>query len=248
MKEWHSVKVTTLVDNDVWKRGLSSSWGLSLYVEINREEERHTILMDTSGSFGTLFNNAAKLEVNLSNVEAIFISHWHGDHCGSLSHVLPLLRQSTPVYVPSESSSGIRKIREARGTAMVCSDPAEFMEGVMSTGEIGGGTSEHSLMINVKNKGLIILTGCAHPGVINIVKRAQQVSEISKVHAVIGGFHISSTREGINAAKFLHEIGVKLVSPCHCTGVNAKIAIANVMGERYVENGSGRVFLIDYEL
>ena len=248
VKGWNSVKITTLVDNDVWKRGLTSSWGLSLYVEINREEERHIILMDTSGSFDALFNNASKLEVNLSDVEAVFISHWHGDHCGSLSHVLPLLRQQTPVYVPSENSLGIKKIKEAGGTPMVCSDPVELMEDVMSTGEIGGWISEHSLVVNVKDKGLVILVGCAHPGIVSTVKRAQQVSGISKIYAVIGGFHISSLHEGINAAKFLHEIGVKLVSPCHCTGVNAKIAIANVMGERYVANGSGKVFLLDYKL
>jgi 7,8-dihydropterin-6-yl-methyl-4-(beta-D-ribofuranosyl)aminobenzene 5'-phosphate synthase len=247
MKDWNSVRVTTLFDNDIWKRGLISSWGLSLYVEISREEERHIILMDTSGSFDALFKNASKLEVNLSDVEAVFISHWHGDHCGSLSHVLPLLRQSTPVYVPSENSSGMRRIRAADGAAIVCSDPAELMEGVMSTGEIGGWISEHSLVINLKNKGLVILTGCAHPGIVNIVKRAQQVSGISKVYAVIGGFHISSTREGTNVARFLHEIAVKLVSPCHCTGVNAKMAIANIMKNSYVKNGSGKIFSIDYE-
>jgi len=104
-----------------------------------------------------------------------------------------------------------------------------------------------TLVINLKNKGLIILTGCAHPGIVNIIKRAQQVSGISKVYAVIGGFHISSTREGTNVARFLHEIAVKLVSPCHCTGVNAKMAIANIMKNSYVKNRSGKIFSIDYE-
>lgn len=75
VKEWDSAKVTTLLDNDVWMRGLASSWGLSLYVEIDSGEERHRILMDTSGSFDVLFNNARKLEVDLSDVEAIFVSH-----------------------------------------------------------------------------------------------------------------------------------------------------------------------------
>ena len=245
MKEWNLVKVTALVDNDVWKRGLKSSFGLSLYVEIYAEEERHIILMDTSCSYDTLLKNASKLDVNLSGVEAIFISHWHGDHCGSLSHVLPLLMPSTPVYVSSENSYGTRKIREAGGAPRVCSESVEFMEGVMSTGEIGGWVSEHSLVMNVRNKGLVILTGCAHPGIVNIVKRAQQVSVASKVYAVIGGFHISSTREGVYVAEFLRELSVKLGSPCHCTGVNAKNAIANVMKNRYVKNGSGKVFLID---
>ena len=245
MKEWDSVKVTTLVDNNVWTRGLASSWGLSLYVEINSEEERHIILMDTSGSSDALFKNAGKLEVSLSDAEAIFISHWHLDHCGSLSHVLPLLRQQTPVYVPSKSSSGIRKIREAEGTPIICSDPVYLMEGVMSTGEIGGGISEHSLVINMREKGLVILSGCAHPGIINIVKRAQQVSDTSKVYAVMGGFHISSKREGAYVAEILRELGVKLVSPCHCTGVDAKDAIADIMKSNYVKNGSGRVCSID---
>jgi 7,8-dihydropterin-6-yl-methyl-4-(beta-D-ribofuranosyl)aminobenzene 5'-phosphate synthase len=245
MNGWSSAKVTTLVDNDVWMRGLASSWGLSLYVKIDSGEERHTILMDTSGSFDVLFGNARKLEVDLSDVEGVFVSHWHLDHCGCLSHVLPLLRQQTPVYVPSENPSGIKIIREAEGTPIVCSDPVYLMEGLMSTGEMMGGVSEHSLVINMKDKGLVVLSGCAHSGIVNIVKRAQLVSGVSTVYAVIGGFHISSKREGADVAKFLHELGVKLVSPCHCTGVDAKDAIADIMKGNCVKNGSGKVWSID---
>ena len=245
VKACHSTKVTTLVDNDVWMRGLASSWGLSLYVEIDSGEERHRILMDTSGSFDVLSNNARKLEVSISDVEAVFVSHWHLDHCGALSHVLPLLRQQTPVYVPAKNSSGIKTIREAEGTPIVCSDPVYLMDGVMSTGEMRGGVSEHSLVINIRDKGLVILSGCAHPGIVNIVKRAQLVSGVSRVYAVIGGFHISSKREGTYVAEFLHELGVKLVSPCHCTGVNAKEAIADIMKGNCIKNGSGKVLSID---
>jgi 7,8-dihydropterin-6-yl-methyl-4-(beta-D-ribofuranosyl)aminobenzene 5'-phosphate synthase len=242
MKDCRSVKITTLVDNDVWLKGLESSWGLSLYVEVDSGEGRHRILMDTSGSPDVLFSNAGKLEVDLSDVEAVFISHWHMDHCGSLSHVLPLLRQQTPVYVPSVNPSGIRTIREAEGTPIVCSDPLSLMDGAMSTGEMIGGVSEHSLVINVKDKGLVVLAGCSHPGIVNIVKRAQQVSGASKVHAVIGGFHISSKREGAHVAEFMQESDVKLVSPCHCTGASARDAIADIIKSRCVKNGSGKVW------
>jgi metal-dependent hydrolase (beta-lactamase superfamily II) len=55
-----------------------------------QSQKRHIILMDTSGSFEALFKNASWLSVSLSSVEAILISHWYEDHCGSLSHVLPL--------------------------------------------------------------------------------------------------------------------------------------------------------------
>jgi 7,8-dihydropterin-6-yl-methyl-4-(beta-D-ribofuranosyl)aminobenzene 5'-phosphate synthase len=245
MKDCQSAKVTTLVDNDVWMRGLASSWGLSLYVEIDSGKERHRILMDTSGSYDVLFGNARKLEVNLSDVEAIFVSHWHLDHCGCLNHVLPLLRQQTPVYVPSRNPSGLKTIREAEGTPIVCSNPAYLMEGVMSTGEMIGGVSEHSLVINMRDKGLVVLSGCAHPGIVNIVERAQQVSGISRVYAVIGGFHISSKREGAYVAEFLHKLGVKVVSPCHCTGVDAKDAIAEILKGNCAKNGSGKVWSID---
>jgi 7,8-dihydropterin-6-yl-methyl-4-(beta-D-ribofuranosyl)aminobenzene 5'-phosphate synthase len=238
------MKITTLVDNDVWMRGLASSWGLSLYVEIASGEERHRILMDTSGSSDVLSKNVRKLEVNLSDVEAVFISHWHLDHCGALSHVLPLLRPQTPVYVPSMNPSGIRTIRDAEGTPVVCSDPVSLMDGVMSTGEMIGGVSEHSLVINIRDKGLVVLAGCSHPGIVNIVKRAQEVSGVSKVYAVMGGFHISSKREGEYVAESLQKIGVRLVSPCHCTGANAKNAIADIIKDKCQKNGSGKVWTI----
>jgi len=224
--------------------GLASSWGLSLYVEIDYGEERHRILMDTSGSSDVLFTNIRKLGVNLSDVEAVFISHWHMDHCGSLSHVLPLLRPQTPVYVPSLNPSGIRTVREAEGTPIVCSNSLSLMDGVMSTGEMIGGVSEHSLVINLRDKGLVVLAGCSHPGIVNIVKRAQQVSGVSKVYAVIGGFHISSKREGAHVAEFLQKSDVKLVSPCHCTGASARDAIADIIKSRCVKNGSGKVWTI----
>ena len=240
MKEASLVRVTTLVDNDVWRKGLRSSWGLSLYVETVTEEKRNTILMDTSGSFEALFENASRLGVNLSTVEAIFISHWHEDHCGSLSHVLPLSRQPIPVYVPSVSPSRIRTIREVQGIPLVCSRPTEFMEAMMSTGEMWDGVSEHSLLINLREKGLVVLTGCSHPGIMNIIKRAQKVSVIDRIYAVIGGFHISSTDEGMKVAEFLRRSGVKMVSPCHCTHNRAKIGIIKIMKEGYIRNGSGK--------
>ncbi len=239
MKECNSVKVTTLIDNDVWKSGMASTWGLSLYVEMDIERTRCVILMDTSGSFELLSKNASQLDMNLLDIESIFISHWHGDHCGSLTHVLPLLKQSTPVYIPSKSPSGIRDIKQSGGTPQVCSEPTEFTDGAMSTGDLEG---EHSLFMNVRDKGLVVLTGCAHPGIINIVKRARQVSGVSKVCAVIGGFHISGVSEGKRVGGFLDEIGVGLVSPCHCTGADSRNAIADIMGERCVRNGSGRIF------
>ena len=65
------------------------------------------------------------------------------------------------------------------------------------------------------------------------------------MYAVVGGFHISSLNEGLRVARRLSEIGVQLVSPCHCTRDDAKRGIKKVLGERYVENGVGWVFQPD---
>ena len=240
MKEVRSVKITTIVDNDVWRKELLSSWGLSFLVETVSEEKRYGVLMDTSGSFEALSKNASCLNVNFSSIEAIFVSHWHADHCGSLSHVLPLSQRPIPVYVPSASFSEIRTIKEAQGIPLVCSRPIEFTDGLMSTGEMPAGISEHSLLINLKNKGLIVLVGCSHPGIINILKCAQKISGIDKIYAVIGGFHISSLGEGMRVGEFLRALDVRLVSPCHCTSKEAKQGIAKTLGERYIKNGSGK--------
>ena len=247
MKQVKSVRITTIVDNDVHREGLESIWGLSFYVETFSDDKKHVALMDTSGSFQTFSNNASKLGLDLSEVEIVLISHWHRDHFGALNQALSLIGRPTPVYVPSEDSLGIREIKAANGIPSVCSKPVEFIDGLMSTGELSIGISEHSLIINL-NKGLVVLTGCSHPGIINILERAQKVSGIDEIYAVIGGFHISSISEGISVGELLHKLDVKLVSPCHCTSVDAKKEIAKIMGERYVKNGSGKIILIDSQI
>jgi len=244
MKELDLIKVTTLVDNEIYKKGLKSSWGLSFFIEIVVGGRQHSLLMDTSDSFEALSGNAQKLGVNLSSVDAIFISHWHIDHCGSLTHILPLSRRPIHVYVPSENPSAMRAIKEAQGIPVVCPRPAGLLEGVLSTGKMWGGISEHSLIMRLKGKGLVVLTGCSHPGVMNIIKRAREVSGINKIHAVIGGFHISSMEEGMKVAEFLRSLGVKKVSPCHCTGVKAKIGIVKILEKEFVRNGVGKVISI----
>jgi 7,8-dihydropterin-6-yl-methyl-4-(beta-D-ribofuranosyl)aminobenzene 5'-phosphate synthase len=244
MNDVDFVRITTIVDNDIWKEGLASCWGLSFYVETVTDDKRHVVLMDTSGSFQVFFNNASKLGLNLSEVDSVLISHWHSDHCGALSQVLSSLKPQTMIYLPSENPFGLIEIREAGGTSWICHDSVEIADGMMSTRELTGGVSEHSLLINVRNKGLVVLPGCSHPGIINFLKRAQRVSNVGKIYAVRGGFHISGVDEGTRVGKFLRELDVKLVSPCHCTSVEAKQGIAKVMGERYVKNGSGKIISI----
>ncbi len=239
---FNSVHLTILVDNEVYLEGLGSAWGFSVYVEAEMERMKKAVLMDTSGSFDTFVYNVSKLKVDLSSVDAIFISHWHGDHCGCLKEVLKMLRLGTPVYVPSSSRGGVKAVEEAGGKAIICSKPESFLGGFFSTGCLGRWTKEHSLLIKLANSEFILLTGCAHPGVINIIKHSQNFFGNFKLKAVIGGFHISDRREGLAVGEFMKEKGVGIVSPCHCTGTDAKRAIAEVLGGTYARCGSGKSF------
>ncbi|MHA2120791.1 MAG: MBL fold metallo-hydrolase, partial [Promethearchaeota archaeon] len=79
---------------------------------------------------------------------------------------------------------------------------------------------ETSLYINIKDKGLIILTGCGHVGIINTIKHAQKITGINSVYAIIGGFHKeTSNLEAINeAVGFITRLDPKVICGVHCTG------------------------------
>lgn len=232
------VRVTTLVDSQARLDCLLSSWGLSLLVEVG-DGGRYAILVDTPGSFSVLERNASLLGLDLSRIDAIFISHWHGDHCGALTALLQELEHDIPVYIPSWRISAIEEIKRAGGSPAVCEDPVSVCKGVMTTGSMGQLLREHSLLVNVADRGLIVLSGCSHPGVVEIVRRSRQVSHVPDVHILVGGLHIGDFREGRRVASSLKSLGVNKISPCHCTGSPAKSAIRDSFGRDFTENGSG---------
>ncbi|MFQ6011426.1 MAG: MBL fold metallo-hydrolase [Nitrososphaerales archaeon] len=104
---------------------------------------------------------------------------------------------------------------------------------------------DQSIVINLKDKGLIVISGCAHAGIINTLEYAKQITGIDKIHAVIGGFHLSSRHyEQIMdwTVKSLKKLNPDVVIPSHCTGLRALIQIANALPEAFVENSVGTTF------
>ena len=104
---------------------------------------------------------------------------------------------------------------------------------------------DQSIVINLKDKGLIVISGCAHAGIINTLEYAKQITGVNKIHAVIGGFHLSSRHyEQIMdwTVNSLAKINPDVVIPSHCTGLRALIQIANKLPEAFVENSVGTTF------
>jgi 7,8-dihydropterin-6-yl-methyl-4-(beta-D-ribofuranosyl)aminobenzene 5'-phosphate synthase len=102
-------------------------------------------------------------------------------------------------------------------------------------------------IIHVRNKGLVIITGCGHAGIINIIHHAQALTGVKQVHAVIGGFHLTGGFfEPIIPAtiKALQQIDPRYVVPCHCTGWSATHQIARAMPEAFIPSSVGTTFVL----
>ena len=102
-------------------------------------------------------------------------------------------------------------------------------------------------IIHVRRKGLVIITGCGHAGVINTVRHAQALTGVDKVHAIIGGFHLSGTLFDPLVAPTvaaLKGIAPELIVPAHCTGWRATHAIAREFPDAFVQNSVGTHFLL----
>ena len=106
---------------------------------------------------------------------------------------------------------------------------------------------DQALIANVRGKGLVVLTGCGHSGIVNIVRHAQKLTGETRVAAVVGGFHLNgplfapiipATIEALKA------IAPSLIVPGHCTGFEAVRGISLAMPEAFVVNSVGTRFLI----
>jgi 7,8-dihydropterin-6-yl-methyl-4-(beta-D-ribofuranosyl)aminobenzene 5'-phosphate synthase len=106
---------------------------------------------------------------------------------------------------------------------------------------------DQAIVVNVKDKGLVILTACGHSGIINTINYAKKVTEIDKVYAVLGGFHLPADggifEEAIEPTlNELQKIDPDYIVPCHCTGWKAANRIIETMPEKYLQSSVGTIF------
>jgi 7,8-dihydropterin-6-yl-methyl-4-(beta-D-ribofuranosyl)aminobenzene 5'-phosphate synthase len=106
---------------------------------------------------------------------------------------------------------------------------------------------DQAVVMNVRDKGLVVLSGCGHAGIVNVLRHAMAVTGVARIHAVLGGFHLTGRLfEPLIAptVEALKAIGPTLIVPSHCTGWKAAHEIARAMPEAFVPNSVGTTFLI----
>ena len=191
------MKCTILYDA-VAGKGLDSGFGFSCLVEADGKK----ILFDTGENGSLLLSNMKKLGIASNEIDAVFISHAHVDHASGLTSFLNV-RKEIPVYVPASAAEAFRA--EFKTKIIAVSNSMMIYEGIYSTGELGSKLKEQSLVVKTK-KGNIIITGCGHPGLGNIIEKAR---EFGVVYGLIGGFHELDNLDKLS--------DLKLIAPCHCT-------------------------------
>jgi 7,8-dihydropterin-6-yl-methyl-4-(beta-D-ribofuranosyl)aminobenzene 5'-phosphate synthase len=104
---------------------------------------------------------------------------------------------------------------------------------------------DRALVISVNGKGLVVISGCAHAGIINTVKYAQQITEGTKVYAILGGFHLAGRENEARiepTTNALKQLNLNLIAPSHCTGWKAMRAISEAMPDAFVWNSVGNLY------
>jgi 7,8-dihydropterin-6-yl-methyl-4-(beta-D-ribofuranosyl)aminobenzene 5'-phosphate synthase len=234
------LKFTILYDNYLHEQGTKPDWGFSCLIEGTEK----VILFDTGTQPDILLQNVDHLGVDLKKVEQIVISHDHHDHIGGLSDVLDR-NHDVSVYLPvSFAYEIVRGVEKKDAKVVSVDEPIEICPSVYSTGEMGVQIKEQSLIINTQ-KGLIIVTGCSHQGIVNILKRAKKLFD-RPIYLVFGGFHLGGMPdakvEGI--IRSFQEIGVAKCGATHCTGDRPIALFKKAFGNNYVPMGTGRILEI----
>ncbi len=212
----------------------SLGWGLSILVGKN-------LLFDTGETEEALLNNIKKLKIDISLIEKVVISHDHWDHTGGLWGLLKG-KKGIKVYGCAGFSQEFKdKVSSAGAKLIVNKDFLEISKNVYLSGEIigdynGQKISEQALVIE-DDKGIGVLTGCAHPGIVNILKSIKGHFIDKEFAAVLGGFHLmnKTSNEIKEVLAAFKNLKVKKAGPTHCSGPKAQDIFKAQYRDNFIE-------------
>lgn len=236
------LRLTVLYDNYAASDAVQPDWGFACLVQ----GAGKTVLFDSGARAEVLRKNAESLKVDPGGIDLIVISHLHGDHAGGLEWVLSQKRD-VPVYLPAMAPDEyMAKVRQWGGQPQRVSESLEICPRVHSTGEMPAdfdpAFTEQSLVLRTAD-GLLVITGCAHPGIAAIVRRAPQVAP-GTPRTVLGGFHLMGKSDEEIAAiiQQLKAAGVERCGASHCTGDRAIELFRGSFAGRFLKLGVGATF------
>lgn len=251
--------IKVLLENrraDGAEKSLLGKAGLSLLIK----DETTSVLFDT-GPDSIFLHNAAVMGVSLTDLTATVLSHGHYDHCGGVPWLPNNSRIICHPQIANERFASVKLAGFSRRLKKLSLDidysrhqmeysrtPVPISERFLWSGEIkvdepraygiisGDNAAvdyviDEGVLIYKSDHGLVIITGCGHRGIINIVRHCQNITGIKQVYALIGGFHLRSALplELLRVRRFLHQLKIQKVMGCHCTGAWGRLWLPNVI-------------------
>ena len=106
---------------------------------------------------------------------------------------------------------------------------------------------DQAIVVNLREKGLVALTGCGHAGIINTLNYAKELTGVDKIHAIIGGFHLPADggiyEKAMNPTiEEIQNADPEYIIPCHCTGWKATNKIIDLMPDKFIQSAVGTTF------
>lgn len=173
------------------------------------------------------------------------------------------------MYTGVSNENKLDKIINTNGQLVLIDEPICLMKGVITTGEVERTTDfefqvtenytildckkcpdifvdELALAINIYNKGLLIITGCSHAGIVNIIEHTKKITGIGKVYGIVGGLHlIKASDERINnTLSRLLALDIELIALGHCTGIKAMSKFSDAFVNKCINLHSGKVISV----
>lgn len=233
--------LTSVYDNYQVNPMLKTSWGFGCVISTSAER----ILFDTGGDSEVLLSNLKEMDIDPKSISKIVISHIHNDHVGGLEGFLEKNSKVT-VFIPASFPDSFRNMITVKGTKFInVSEPRKISDFIYSTGELYGHPEEQSLIVESR-QGLIVITGCAHPGIVNIVEKAKKMFPEEEVFLVLGGIHLSkaSDLKLKSIISDFRKLEVEKVAPSHCSGDRCRELFKEEYQKDFIEFGVGKIIKI----
>ncbi|WP_345976322.1 MBL fold metallo-hydrolase [Sulfurimonas sp. HSL3-7] len=236
------ITLSIVFDNYLFLDGLKTLWGFSCYIETPKK----TILFDTGSNGRVLLENMNKLNKSIKKIDTLFLSHHHWDHIGGVDSLIELNPNVDIIAPDSLSKRYVRDLRSmVRSVTVIGEKETLIGDDLYSTGMMGDDITEQAIVID-SDAGLIIVTGCAHSGIVAIAAKAQAMLN-KKIALLVGGFHLVQEEETqiLNVIDELKKMKIDYLCPTHCSGERAIELFQETFSERCIKGGLGRVITME---
>lgn len=260
----NEIRITVITENTTLRHNLFGQHGQSLLLGYYGK----LYLFDTAEVYEGFIYNLAQLKLQVADITGFIYSHRHLDHAGSLPRILDELT-TQPVYIlpdfgapdyrapspkyqyyqPSEngkfnvalSEEQADKIRTYQHLVTVTGG-LQLDEHLYLTGPVEGEMTEQATVLKLPGKGIVVIVGCSHPTLPAMIRKAQAVTDETKVYGIVGGFHLKdSSAEVVNQTiASLKELDPEFIVPSHCTGYQAIRMMQEELGKKILLSGTGQ--------